>query len=108
MRFCFEMTTETVIRRFDHRGVLLCYFPDRLGRHHLEQRHQPGDRLRCSILRAEREIRCMRIMIECIEEALSEVAVDRFAFGLHTVEVTLSLARDELGLSVADENSHGE
>ena len=84
----------------DAHGVILTYAPEVRGRHHVEQRRQPSDRLRCSILRAQRELGDMRLMLECISDVLSDVAIDRFWFALRTVEGTLSLAREEIAQRV--------
>jgi hypothetical protein len=75
-------------------GVLLRYDteirqPPRVGA-------VPSDRLNCLLRRASGQARYLRIMIERIEDELSEVAIDRFGHALHTIEAALDRAREEM------------
>jgi hypothetical protein len=81
-----------VLERRNADGVLLRYFPD--TRLHVEQKAQPSDRLRVSILRARREIRILRIIAEHLE--ISDVGLSRMDDALKSIDAALSLARDEL------------
>jgi hypothetical protein len=82
-------------------GVILRYSLDVRGPHHDARRVWPSDRLRCSILKAERQVRAIETMIECLEPDLSDVAIDRFSFAIRTIEAALTMARDEIARRVA-------
>ena len=87
----------TAIERRNEFGVILRY---QIGeRPHVEQRLWPSDRLRCAVLRSEKEILYLRIMVGHLEDVLSSVATDRFEFAFRTIEAMLNLARDELDLA---------
>jgi len=79
----------------DAYGVLLRYEMG-ANRHPDQSKSQPSDRLRCAVLKSERDIRAMRVMFECLEDVLSGIALDRFEFALCTIESALNLARAEL------------
>jgi hypothetical protein len=93
-----------VIQRRNEHGVLLRYEVDVRRAHHDESKVHYTDRLRCGVIKSEREIFYMRVMLEALEEALSTVALDRFDFALRTIEATLGMARAELGLYIDDDN----
>ena len=90
-----------IIRRVD--GVVLRYSdPAVLRGYHAESKRQHGDRLRCSILKSEVEIRYLRIMLECLQDELSAAALEHFEFALRTIENTLAAIHHELGSRVDD------
>jgi hypothetical protein len=90
-----------MIERRDEHGVLLRYATDIRGPVHDVQRVYPSDRLRMAILRAERQVRAVETMLECLETDLSDVAIDRFAFALRTINAALTMARDEIAQRLA-------
>jgi len=92
-----------VIQRRNAHGVLLRYEVGVRCAYHDESKVHFTDRLRCGIIKSERELYYMRVMLEVLEDALSTVAIDRFEFALRTIEATLGMARAELGLYVEDE-----
>ena len=87
-------------------GVLLRYTPELRRPHHDQLKFQPSDRLRCGVVKCEREIFYIRVMLERLEDALSATAVDRFELSLKTLEALLNLVRDELDLG--DGDLHGQ
>jgi len=74
-------------------GVLLRYDPTVRPTQALPS--QPSDRLRCLLRRAARQAVYLRIMVEHIEDELSEVAIERFGLALDTIQDALDLAREE-------------
>jgi hypothetical protein len=90
-----------MIERRDEHGVLLRYATDIRGPHHDARRVWPSDRLRGSILRSERELRDMHVILEALEATLSDVCIDRLLFSLRTFEGTLNLAREEIARRLA-------
>jgi hypothetical protein len=82
-----------IVRTNDH-GVLLRYATDVRGPHRNGLRRYPSDRLRGLVLRAERELGAMLVMVECVD--ISDVARDRFAWGFRSIQAALDLARAEM------------
>jgi hypothetical protein len=79
-------------------GVLLNYGdPAALQRHHTELKFQPSDRLRGSVIKAERALRILWIIVPHLE--ISDIGADRVEFALKSIEHALNVARDELGMS---------
>lgn len=77
-------------------SVLLRYEVDVRGPQHDQSKGRSSDRLGCALLRSERQISYMRIMLEALEDALSAAALDRFEQALRTIEATLNLVREDL------------
>jgi hypothetical protein len=90
---------ETVIVRRDAHGVVLRYYPDRLGPHHTERKRHPSDRERMDLLRAERA--CLTILI-IGEMVLSDIAMTRLLDELHAIQRALNLKRPKLGMAPAE------
>jgi hypothetical protein len=88
---------QVLLQRRNREGVLLRYETDgHQSRKSNAPPALPSDRLRCALLRSEREIRALRIMLNCLGDVLSELALDRFERALATLEKLLGLVRDEL------------
>lgn len=86
-----------IIRR-DHNGVVLRYVDPSVRRpHHTSRQPQPSDRLRMAILKAERQLHILEIIVEHL--GVSEIGLERIFYALRTIECALSQARAELGLS---------
>jgi hypothetical protein len=84
-----------VIRRVN--GVVLNYGdPTALQRHHTKSKFQPSDRLRASVIKAERAVRTLWVIAQHLE--ISDIGLDRVDFALKTITAALDLARDELGM----------
>jgi hypothetical protein len=88
---------ETVIVRRDANGVILHYYPDRLGPHHVERKRHVSDRRRMALIAAEKEILTMAIIFDHLE--LSGIARTRLDDGLARIRRALSLQRPECGLA---------
>jgi hypothetical protein len=67
---------------------------------HLELKIYPSDRLRCSVLKAAKELATLCIIVEHLD--LSDIGYDRIAFALHALESALNLVRDELGMGTGE------
>ncbi len=84
----------SAIERFDKHGVLLRYATDapiRAG-----GKRQPSDRQRVALLKAERELAALEIILDALD--LSDIGQDRVNWALHTLAGALQLQRTELGL----------
>lgn len=85
-----------VIRRVN--GVLLRYpDPSVLRPHHAALKFQPSDRLRCSVVKAQREVSRLWILVEHLD--VSDIGLERMANALKAIDTALNQARDELGLA---------
>jgi hypothetical protein len=80
-------------------GVLLRYEVG--GRHsfHDDRRPKPSDRLRMTLLRAEKEVRRLTTIVEHLE--VSDAGGDRIVHALRSIEAVFTLARAELGMARA-------
>ena len=81
-----------VVRRVD--GVLLRYATDTPLR--LEAKMQPTDRQRVAILKAERELFALEIILDCLD--LSDIGRRRVDDALQTICRALQIERRRLGL----------
>lgn len=90
-------TNETVIFRRDQNGVVLRYYPDRLGAHHKQRVLHAPDSQRLALIKAERELVILEIIFDHLE--LSGVAQTRLADALNAIYKALELKRPKLGLS---------
>ena len=88
------------IVRHDDNGVLLRYHPDRLGRHHVEQRAQPTDAERIALIKAEKGLADLVIILDHL--SLSDTAINRLDDALHAIYKALQLKRPRLGLCVIE------
>ena len=77
-------------------GVLLRYATDVRGPHHDAKRIWPSDRLRMVLLRAERQLPILELIVEHMDP--SPVGIDRVTFALRTIQAALSMAREEIGM----------
>jgi hypothetical protein len=88
---------EPYIERFDARGVLLRYYPARLGPHHTEQRDRVElDRRRADLLRAERACRVIEVIADHLN--LSDHALTRVRDELDAIQRALNAKRPALEL----------
>jgi hypothetical protein len=93
-------TSHSEQRVFDKNGVRLDYGdPGALRQHHAARRTQASDRLRLALLRAERELNRLEILIEHLE--VSDIGIERIYWSLRTIRGYLELERPNLGLQAA-------
>jgi hypothetical protein len=89
-----------VIEHRDEHGVILRFRTDVRGPQHDSSKIHYTDRLRCAVLKGERQLFFMATMLDALEDTLSVTAVDKFTFALRTLENLITLARAELVLEV--------
>ncbi len=87
----------------DDSGVLLRYFPDKLGRHHVEQRPQVSDRRRMALLKAERAVLTLWIIAEHLN--ISDVGMTRIADELQAIREALEVKRRDYGMTAKTERA---
>jgi hypothetical protein len=86
----------TEIVRRDRHGVLLAYYPDKLGPHHVEQRDRVDlDRQRADLLRAER---ACRVILIIGEHTLSDIGMRRLVDEVQAIQRALDPKRGALEL----------
>src|ERR1700722_18597965 len=86
---------------FDHNGVLLDYADPSIRREfHVERTPHRGDRRRCALIQAEREILALTIIFDHLE--LSGIARTRLDDALARIRRGLAISREHLGLQRAD------
>jgi hypothetical protein len=84
----------------NHEGVILRYHPDAIGRHHVEQRAQPTDAERIALIKAEKGLADLVIILDHL--SLSDTAINRLDDALHAIYEALQLKRPRLGLCVIE------
>jgi hypothetical protein len=89
---------EEYIERRNDEGVLLRYHPSRMGSHHIEQRPQPSDRVRGAVLRAERAVRLLETIAECLDIAGDSGFAAEMWWPIRTIRAYIELERPALGM----------
>ena len=87
--------SDTAIYRRDQYGVQLRYMIDAPLR--VTRTIQPADRQRIALIKAERELAILEIILDHLE--LSGIAQTRLADALNSIYLALELKRPALGLS---------
>lgn len=89
-----------VIQR-NHEGVVLRYAdPTVLRAHHVEQRAQPTDLERMAVLKAEKGLTTIEIILDHLD--VPDIARNRLDDALHAIYEALQLKRPRLGLCVIE------
>jgi hypothetical protein len=81
-------------------GVLLDYGdPTAVKPHHIEQRPQSSDRVRCAVLRAEQALRLLETIAECLDIAGQTGFATEMWWPIHAVRAYIELERPVLGMA---------
>jgi len=86
-----------VIQHRNAEGVILRYYPDRCGPHHVEQRPQVADRQRMQLIKAERALLSLWVIAEHLN--LSDIGMTRIADELETIRKALEVKRRDYGMA---------
>jgi hypothetical protein len=92
---------EPAIIRRDHRGVILRYAVT--APLNIVTGPQASDRLRTRLLRAERELGRLAILIE--HSDISDLGIERMLWSLNVIRAFLSIERPAIGLQAMERQS---
>jgi hypothetical protein len=87
----------------DSRGFVLSRYSDPAERHpyHDERKHQPGDRERMRLIKAERELLTLQVIADHLD--LSPIGVTRVADALEAIRLALQVKRKHYGMPIVEE-----